>query len=165
MSIDTATLAPRLLLGPGPSPVSDRILEALGRLFKNNLKLYVYPTLDVATGDVVTVESMMTAPSLVHLHAHLVQNHFIESLDVLDREHLKIFPRDVLAMIQTGKAGWEELFRTHELAHNRRRTVRIEVSKEGDGAFAVVDVDTLWRRRSDGELFEDEEKAVLSFGR
>jgi ketosteroid isomerase-like protein len=48
------------------------------------------------------------------------------------------------------KAGWEELFRTHELVHNVRRTIRIEVSQEGDGAFAVVDVDTLWRHRADG---------------
>lgn len=50
------------------------------------------------------------------------------------------------------KALWEELFATHELVHNRRRIVRIVVSAEGDGAFAVVDVDTLWRRRADGLL-------------
>ena len=48
------------------------------------------------------------------------------------------------------KRGWEELFRDHELVHNRRGTVRIVVSEEGDGGFAVVDVDTLWRRRDDG---------------
>ncbi len=48
---------------------------------------------------------------------------------------------------------WQELFDTHELVHNRRSIVRISVSPEGDGAFAVVDVDTLWRRRSDGERF------------
>jgi ketosteroid isomerase-like protein len=51
------------------------------------------------------------------------------------------------------RASWAELFRTHALVHNERRTVRIAVSGEGDGAFAVVDVDTLWRRRSDGEPF------------
>ncbi len=51
------------------------------------------------------------------------------------------------------KAGWEDLFRTHELVHNKRRTVRIVVSPEGDGGFAVVDVDTLWRNRADGSLF------------
>ena len=45
------------------------------------------------------------------------------------------------------KAGWQELFDTHDLVHNRRSTVRIEVSAEGDGDFAVVDVDTLWRDR------------------
>lgn len=43
------------------------------------------------------------------------------------------------------RAGWQELFDTHTLVHNRRRTVKITVSEQGDGAFAVVDVDTLWR--------------------
>jgi ketosteroid isomerase-like protein len=48
------------------------------------------------------------------------------------------------------KASWAELFSTHELVHNVRKTVRIAISEEGDGAFAVVDVDTLWRSRADG---------------
>lgn len=43
------------------------------------------------------------------------------------------------------RAGWQELFDTHTLVHNRRKTVRIVVSEQGDGAFAVVDIDTLWR--------------------
>jgi len=42
------------------------------------------------------------------------------------------------------KAGWERLFDTHRLAHNQREIKKIEISKEGDGAFAVVDIDTLW---------------------
>jgi ketosteroid isomerase-like protein len=50
-------------------------------------------------------------------------------------------------------AVYEELFGAHELAHNTRKTVRITVSEEEDGAFAVVDVDTLWRRRADGSPF------------
>ena len=40
---------------------------------------------------------------------------------------------------------WRELFDTHELVHNRRLTRKIEVSEQGDGALAVVDIDTLWR--------------------
>ena len=47
--------------------------------------------------------------------------------------------------------GWNELFNTYDLVHNRRKTVRIEISQEGDGAFAVVDVDTLWRHKTTGE--------------
>ncbi|TXT53973.1 MAG: hypothetical protein BAJATHORv1_100058 [Candidatus Thorarchaeota archaeon] len=39
---------------------------------------------------------------------------------------------------------WKELFDSHRLVHNRRKTQKIEISKEGDGAFAVVDIDTLW---------------------
>jgi ketosteroid isomerase-like protein len=51
------------------------------------------------------------------------------------------------------KALWQELFRTHELVHNVRKTVRVLMSAEGDGALAVVDVDTLWRNRADKSLF------------
>ena len=52
------------------------------------------------------------------------------------------------------RAGWQELFETHELVHNRRETVRIAVSEEEDGAFAVVDVDTLWRDRMRDGYFD-----------
>jgi hypothetical protein len=43
------------------------------------------------------------------------------------------------------KKVWQDLFDTHTLIHNQRATRKIEVSDHGDGAFAVVDVDTLWR--------------------
>ncbi len=49
--------------------------------------------------------------------------------------------------------SWQELFETHWLVYNRRQIRRVVVSQEGDGAFAVVDVDTLWRRREDGDDF------------
>ena len=42
------------------------------------------------------------------------------------------------------KSDWQKLFDTHDLIHNRRKTIKIQVSKQGDGAFAVVDIDTLW---------------------
>lgn len=48
------------------------------------------------------------------------------------------------------RRGWQALFDSHELVHNRREIRRIEVSAEHDGGFAVVDVDTLWRNRTDG---------------
>lgn len=43
------------------------------------------------------------------------------------------------------RAGWAELFATHKLVHNVRTTQKIVVSGQGDGGFAVVDADTLWR--------------------
>lgn len=48
---------------------------------------------------------------------------------------------------------WTELFASHRLVHNNRKIVKIVVSKEGDGAFAVVDIDTLWQRISDRKDF------------
>ncbi|MHA2020661.1 MAG: YybH family protein [Candidatus Thorarchaeota archaeon] len=44
--------------------------------------------------------------------------------------------------------SYQTLFDTHDLIHNQRTIRKIVISKEGDGAFAVVDIDTLWR---DGE--------------
>jgi ketosteroid isomerase-like protein len=49
--------------------------------------------------------------------------------------------------------GWAELFASYKLVHNIRKIQKIVVSKEGDGAFAVVDVDTLWRKISDLHCF------------
>lgn len=46
---------------------------------------------------------------------------------------------------QRWRGVWRSLFDSHELVHNVRTTEKIEVSSEGDGAFAVVDIDTLWR--------------------
>lgn len=43
------------------------------------------------------------------------------------------------------KRGWQKLFATHTLIHNRREIKKIVISKEKDGALAVVDIDTLWR--------------------
>ena len=63
------------------------------------------------------------------------------------------------------RASWEELFRTHELVHNVRKTVSIVISAEGDGAFAVVDVDTLWRNRSDGRSFHWKGRAGKGYTR
>ena len=47
------------------------------------------------------------------------------------------------------RKNWQELFDSHDLVHNRRNTVKIEISQEGDAALAVVDIDTLWRHKTE----------------
>lgn len=42
-------------------------------------------------------------------------------------------------------------FDTHTLVHNIRKTQKIVMSDEQDGAFAVVDIDTLYRQNADGD--------------
>ncbi len=64
------------------------ILESLGRLFKNDLKLYVYPVKDEKTGEVLTVQNLKVAPNLQNLYDHLVENHFIEPLEGYKPENL-----------------------------------------------------------------------------
>ena len=48
------------------------------------------------------------------------------------------------------RRSYEEFFAAHDLIHDRRKTIRIAISPEHDAAFAVVDVDTLWRKKADG---------------
>ncbi len=61
-------------------------------------------------------------------------------------------------------AAWGELFATHSLAHNRRVIRRIEIAKDGDAAFAVVDIDTLWRTR-DGRDFHWQGRACKVYAK
>ena len=85
------------------------ILESLGRLFKNDLKLYVYPMLDEKTGELLAVNNLKVAPNLQNLYDHLVENRFIEGLEGYKPEYLHIFSRAVLKLIQSGDAKWEEM--------------------------------------------------------
>lgn len=85
------------------------ILEAFGRLFKNALKLYVYPLGDPATCEIATAETLTVAPHLRHLHAYLLENHYIEGLRDIDPSCLPIFSRDVLAKIHRRDPSWEAM--------------------------------------------------------
>jgi hypothetical protein len=60
--------------------------------------------------------------------------------------------RLVLGKFDAARWGslYERLFIARTLVHNHRETVRIEVSEQSDGAFAVVDIDTLWREDATG---------------
>ena len=85
------------------------ILESFGRLFKNDLKLYVYPLREAKTGALITAGNLRVAPNLRHLYAYLIENRLIESLRDFDERCLPIFSRDVLASIRSGDAAWEAM--------------------------------------------------------
>ena len=85
------------------------LLESLGRLFKNSVKLYVYPWRDPVTGKVTSAENLRVAPHLQNLYAYLVENRFVESIHKHNVEYLPIFSRDVLARIQTYDPSWETM--------------------------------------------------------
>ena len=83
------------------------ILEAFGRLFKNDLRLYVYPFQDPTTGSIITAGNLQVAPHLRHLYSHLLDNHLIHSIRDFNDAFLPIFSREVLAQIQSGDSAWE----------------------------------------------------------
>src|SRR3989442_2401628 len=85
------------------------ILEALGRMFKGGLKLYVYPMIDEATGKIVTATQLKVAPNLRSLFQYLIDNRFIEEITHYRPEYLRIYPPDALAKLQSGDSGWERM--------------------------------------------------------
>jgi hypothetical protein len=85
------------------------LLEALGRLFKSTVKLYVYPWRDPVTGKISTAENLVVSPNLRHLYAYLIENRFVVSIQKHNVEYLPIFSRDVLARIQTYDPSWETM--------------------------------------------------------
>ena len=85
------------------------ILESFGRLFKNELKLYVYPLQEQKTGAVITSGNLRVAPNLRHLYAYLLENRYIESLKDIDEKCLPILSRTALSKLKSGDASWEEM--------------------------------------------------------
>ena len=82
------------------------ILESFGRLFKNDLRLYVYPMLrdDVVT----TVDNVVVADYLQPLYDYLSRRGSFVDLDNYKPDYLPILSRDVLREIGAGEDGWEQ---------------------------------------------------------
>jgi hypothetical protein len=85
------------------------ILESFGRLFKNDLRLYIYPLLDQDSGKLVTVDNLEVAPALRKLYGYLVDRGHIKQLENVNRDYLHIFSRDALQKIRVGDHSWEEM--------------------------------------------------------
>src|SRR5438105_2897923 len=85
------------------------ILEALGRMFKCGLKLYVYPMVDEKTGKVMTATQVHVAPNLRSLYHYLIDNHFIREISDYNPDYLGIYPPDALARLKAGDGSWEEM--------------------------------------------------------
>ena len=85
------------------------ILESFGRLFKNDLRLYIYPLLEKASGHLTTVENLVVPDKLRKLYGYLVDTGLIKQLENVNRDYLHIFSRDALSRIRAGDPSWEAM--------------------------------------------------------
>ncbi len=83
------------------------VLESFGRLFKNDLKIYCYPLLDQASGQLMTCDNLVIAPELSKLYGYLLDRGCINGLDNHDESCLKVFSRDILRKIKECDPSWE----------------------------------------------------------
>ncbi|HEY4257805.1 MAG TPA: TonB-dependent receptor [Candidatus Udaeobacter sp.] len=85
------------------------ILEALGRMFKGGLKLYVYPMVDEASGKLITATQIEVARNLRSLFQYLIDNRYVQEITDYHPEYLRIHPPDVLIKLQSGDSNWERM--------------------------------------------------------
>jgi hypothetical protein len=83
------------------------ILESFGRLFKNDLRLYVYPML--RDDEVTTVDNVVVADYLQPLYDYLAGRGSFVHLDSYKPDYLPILSRDVLQRIPTEDTTWESM--------------------------------------------------------
>jgi len=88
--------------------LSGGILEAFGKLFYRDLKVFLYPMKD-ENGVVVNSENLKVHPRMKELYKFFKFNGKVVDITDFDENDLDIFSREVLKMISKGKPGWEEM--------------------------------------------------------
>lgn len=88
--------------------LSGGILEAFGKLFYRDLKVYLYPMED-EQGVILNSQNLKVHPRMKELYKFFAYNGKVIDITDFDKSHLKIFSREVLKMISKNKPGWEEM--------------------------------------------------------
>jgi hypothetical protein len=84
------------------------ILEALGRLFKRNVRLYIYPFI-TPSGELVTYRNFRTPAGMENLYEHLCVNGLIRQIEDYRPDYLQIHSPKILSMIADGNPAWEQM--------------------------------------------------------
>ncbi|MDC0909616.1 TonB-dependent receptor [Flavobacteriaceae bacterium] len=88
--------------------LSGGILEAFGKLFFKNVKVFAYPMLD-ENGQIVNSDNLKVHPRMKELYKFFKYNGKVEDVVDYDINHLKIFSREVLKLINSGDPKWEDM--------------------------------------------------------
>ena len=88
--------------------LSGGILEAFGKLFYRDLKVFLYPMKE-DDGTIITSENLKVHPRMKELYKFFKFNGKVIDIPDVKEEHLKIFSREVLKMISKGQTGWENM--------------------------------------------------------
>jgi len=84
------------------------MLEAFGRGFGHNVKLFVYPALDVENGELYELENIRIPKHLLGLLKFMLDNNKLEAIKEFNPKLLSIMSDDVLAKIKANAMNWEE---------------------------------------------------------
>jgi len=85
------------------------MLEAFGKLFPENMKMYVYPSIHNSTGEIMSSENLSLPEDSGFLYRHLVAARKILDITNINKKHLSIFSPMVLERIQNNDPSWETM--------------------------------------------------------
>ncbi|HUH52080.1 MAG TPA: hypothetical protein VLZ11_08270 [Flavobacterium sp.] len=86
--------------------LSGGILEAFGKLFFRDLKVFLYPQLD-ENAEIINSENLKVHPRMKELYNFFKFNGKVVDIVNYERENLSIFSREILQKIHDKEAGWE----------------------------------------------------------
>ncbi len=89
--------------------LSGGILEAFGKLFFKDLKVYLYPLKDKETNKFIDSDNLKVHPRMKELYKFFKHNGKIVDIKEFNPDIADIFSREVLKMISDGVEGWEEM--------------------------------------------------------
>jgi hypothetical protein len=88
--------------------LSGGILEAFGKLFFKDLRVYLYPMLN-DDGTITNSENLKVHPRMKELYKFFKYNGKVIDITDYDQSNLTVFSRTVLKMISEGEDGWEAM--------------------------------------------------------
>jgi hypothetical protein len=89
--------------------LSGGILEAFGKLFFKNLKVYLYPMRDAQSERILTSNNIKVHPRMKELYKFFKYNGKVMDIIDYDPDVLDIYSRDVLKKMTNHEDGWEEM--------------------------------------------------------
>lgn len=89
--------------------LSGGILEAFGKLFFKDLRIYLYPIKDPETGELINTNNLKVHPRVKELYKFFKYSRHVVDIENFDSNVLDIYSRKALDMITSGEEGWEEM--------------------------------------------------------
>lgn len=88
--------------------LSGGILEAFGKFFKKDVRIYLYPYLDPETKETLTSENLKFTEGLQQLYQYFKLNNKIVDIKNHNKKYSGIYSLEILRMISENEKGWEE---------------------------------------------------------
>ena len=88
--------------------LSGGIMEAMGKMFEKNLKLYVYPYVEKGSEEIMCSKNIQIPKDQSLLFDYLNKKNKFVDIENYDPELLRTYTRELIKQIQKGEKAWEE---------------------------------------------------------